>query len=150
MTSPPPSPVCFLIFILPHKAVSILCFFLLFQAIGYTIIYKIILQLHICNLEERERRSNTILIEFSIETRKWLCIGLYKPPSQNDKYFLDNLSLILNKLNCQFDNIMLMGDFSLTVEKKNLEVFMSTFDLDFLIKNLHVFNPLSQIALTYI
>ena len=60
------------------------------------------------------------------------------------------MSLILNKLNCQFDNIMLMGDFNLTVEKKNLEVFMSTFDMDFLIKSLHVFSPLSQIALTYI
>ena len=23
-----------------------------------------------------------ILIEFSIKTRKWLCTGLYKPPSQ--------------------------------------------------------------------
>ena len=46
-----------------------------------------------------------ILIEFSIKTQKWFCIGLYKPPSQNDKYFLDNLSVILNKLTCQFDNI---------------------------------------------
>ena len=50
-----------------------------------------------------------ILIKFSIKTQKWLCIGLYKPPSQTDKYFLDNLLLILNKLNCQFDNIILMG-----------------------------------------
>ena len=75
-----------------------------------------------------------ILIQFSIKTRKWLCIGLYKPPSQNDKYFLDTLSLILNKLTFQFDNIMLMGDFKLTVENKNLEVFMRTFDMKCLIK----------------
>ena len=74
-----------------------------------------------------------ILIEFSIKIRKWLCIGLYKPPSQNDKYFLDNLSLILNKLTCKFDSIMLMEDFNLTVENKNLEVFMSTFDMQGLI-----------------
>ena len=71
-----------------------------------------------------------ILIEFSIKTRKWLCIGLYKPPSQNDKYFVDNLSLILNKLTCQFDNFILMRDFKLTVEDKNLEVFKSTFDMN--------------------
>ena len=75
-----------------------------------------------------------ILIEFSIKTRKWLCFGLYKPPSQNDKYFLDNLSLILNKLTFQFENIILMGDFNFTVENKNLEVFMSTFDMEYLIK----------------
>ena len=74
------------------------------------------------------------MIEFSIKTRKWLCIGLYKPPSQNDKYFLDNLPLDLNKLTCQFDNIILMEDFNLTVENKNLEVFISFFDMKCLIK----------------
>ena len=74
------------------------------------------------NVEGVPDDCEIILIEFSIKTRKWLCIGLYKPPSQNDKYFPDNLSLIFNKVTCQFD-ILLMGDFSLTVEDKNLEVF---------------------------
>ena len=73
------------------------------------------------NVEGFPDDCEIILIEFSIKTRKWLCIGLYDPPSQNDKYFLDNLSLILNKLTCQFDNIILMGDFSFTVEDKNLK-----------------------------
>ena len=58
-----------------------------------------------------------ILIEFSIKTRKCLCIGLYKPPSQNDKYFLDNLLLILIKLTCQFYNILLMGGISASLLK---------------------------------
>ena len=90
-----------------------------------------------------------ILIEFSIKTQKWLCIGLYKPPSQNDKYFLDNLSFILNKLTCQFDNITLMRNFNLTVENKNLEVFMSTLDMECFIKKptCFYFNLLSRIAL---
>ena len=35
---------------------------------------------------------------------------------------------------CQFDNIMLMGNINLTVENKNLEVFMCTFDMECLIK----------------
>ena len=35
---------------------------------------------------------------------------------------------------------MLMGDFNLTVENKNLKVFMSTFDSECLIKKLHVFD----------
>ena len=39
-----------------------------------------------------------------------------------------------------YDKIMLMGDFNLTVENKNLKVFMSTFDSECLIKKLHVFN----------
>ena len=85
------------------------------------------------NVEGVPNDCETILIEFSIKTRKWLCIGLYKSPSQNDKNFLDNLSLILDKLTCQFDNFTLMADFNLTVEDKNLEVFMSTFDMECLI-----------------
>ena len=71
-----------------------------------------------------------ILIYFSIKIQKWLCIGLCKPPSQNDKHFHDNLSLIWNKLTRKFDKIMLMGDFNLTVENKNHEVFMSAFDME--------------------
>ena len=86
------------------------------------------------SLEEVPDDCEIILIEFSIKTRKWICIGLYKPPSQNDKYFLENLSVILNKKTYKHNNIMLMGDFNLTVERKNLEVFTNTFDLEYMIK----------------
>ena len=34
-----------------------------------------------------------VLIEFPIKARELLCIGLYKPLSQNKKNCLDNLSL---------------------------------------------------------
>ena len=29
-----------------------------------------------------------IMSEFLVKTRKWLCIGLYKSPSQNEIFFL--------------------------------------------------------------
>ena len=45
------------------------------------------------------------------------------------------LLLVLNKLACQYNNIMLMGDFNLTVENKHLKIFMNTTDLECLIKN---------------
>ena len=35
---------------------------------------------------------------------------------------------------CEYENVMLIGDFNLTIENKNLEVFMNTFDLKCLIK----------------
>ena len=68
-----------------------------------------------------------------VKTRKWLCIGLYKSPSQNENYFLDILSKVLSKQTCQYENVMLIGDFNLTVNNKNLRVFMNTFNLDSLI-----------------
>lgn len=81
-------------------------------------------------LEEVPDDCEIILNGFSIKTKKWFFIGIYKSSSQNDKYLLDNLSLILNKQTYKYDNTMLMGDFKLTVEKTNLGVFMSTFDLE--------------------
>ena len=71
-----------------------------------------------------------IMFEFLVKTRKWLCIGLYKSPSQNENYFLDILSKVLSKQTCQYENVMLIGDFNLTVNNKNLRLFMNTFNLD--------------------
>ena len=41
------------------------------------------------------------LIQLSIKCRKWLCIGLYNPPSQNEKYFLDNFSRAVTKISSE-------------------------------------------------
>ena len=100
------------------------------------------------NVDSLPDYYEVILIELSIKSWKWLCIGLYKPPSQNEKYFLDNQSLALTKVSCEYENVMLIGDFNLTVENKNLEVFMNAFDLECLIKNLLTFNLPVQVALT--
>ena len=86
------------------------------------------------NFEGVSDDCEATLIELSMKSRKWLYIGLYKPPWQNGKYFIDNLSLALTKMSCECENVMLIGDFDHTVENKNLEVFMNTFDLECLIK----------------
>ena len=41
-----------------------------------------------------------ILLEFTVKNRRWLCIGIYRPPSQNEKYFIDHLSKTLGQLTC--------------------------------------------------
>ena len=68
-----------------------------------------------------------ITFEVLVKTRKWLCIGLYKSPSQNENYFLDILSKVLT---IQYENVILIGDFNLTINKKNLGEFMNKFNLD--------------------
>ena len=50
------------------------------------------------------------LVELSIKNWRWLCIGLYKPHSQNKKYFFKITSLGLTKTSCEYENIMLIGD----------------------------------------
>ena len=97
------------------------------------------------NVEVIVKECEIVLIEFSIRSRKWLFIGLYKPPSQNEKNCLDNLSLIINRLTFQYENVMLIGNLNITIENKNLvEVFMNSFSLECLIKKpacFHSKNP---------
>ena len=37
------------------------------------------------------------MLESLVKTQKWLCIGLYKSPSQNESYFLEILSKVLSR-----------------------------------------------------
>ena len=88
------------------------------------------------NVESIVKECEIVLKEFFIKTCKCLFIGLCKPPSQNENNFLDNLSLIITFqwLTCQYANFMLFCDFNMTIENKNLEVFMNSFGLECLIK----------------
>ena len=63
-----------------------------------------------------------IRLEFLVKTQKWLCIGLYKSPSQNENYFLEILSKVLSRQTCQYKNVILIGGFNLTVNNKNRSV----------------------------
>ena len=46
--------------------------------------------------------------------RKWIILGLYKPPSQNNSLFLENMSKNFSRYLDSYENITLFGDFNLT------------------------------------
>ena len=60
--------------------------------------------------------------------------GIYRPPSQNEKYFIDHLSKTSSQLSRHYDKTVLIEDFNLTFDNKSLENVMTTFDLECLIK----------------
>ena len=68
-----------------------------------------------------------MLLKFSIKALKWLCIGAYKAPSQNDKYFTDNQSKILGQLTHRYDKTMFIAEIKLADDNKNLEFFYECF-----------------------
>ena len=45
-----------------------------------------------------KENSEIILFEFSVSNKKWLLLGSYRPPSQNDFSFISELNLALNFL----------------------------------------------------
>ena len=57
------------------------------------------------NVEGIEKDCEIVLIEFSVKARKWWCIDLYKQTSQNENNFPDNLSLVINRLTCQYETL---------------------------------------------
>ena len=52
------------------------------------------------------------ILEINIRKTKWLIVGCYHPPSQNDNYFFYNLSKALDSLNSNYEKFLLVGDFN--------------------------------------
>ena len=84
-------------------------------------------QIHTKLLEGLE----SIRIEMNLRKQKWLVIGIYKPPQSRGKMFIERLS---NQFHTSYDNILALGDFSMTLEDLKLQDFCDTRDLENLIK----------------
>ena len=69
----------------------------------------------------------------NLQKRKWLVIGIYKPPQSRGKLFIERLSNQLNDLCTNYD-ILLLYDFNMTPEELKLQDFCYTHDLENLIK----------------
>ena len=65
-----------------------------------------------------------ITFELHQSKRKWLFLGIYKPPSQNDIEFLRRISLILDYYLPTCVNFVVIGDFNLPVENSHLEAII--------------------------
>ena len=74
-----------------------------------------------------------ICVELNLRQRKWLVIGIYKPPNFSEEIFVNALLSCLMVASKSFDNIVLMGDFNMTVENNKLQLLLNSFSLDNLI-----------------
>ena len=52
-----------------------------------------------------------IPIELNLRKQKWLILGIYRPPSQNLKSFIENISNQLDVISVYYDNINCSGRF---------------------------------------
>ena len=101
---------------------------------GVGLIFYVNEQIPSKSLESSPMNIELILLDFTVKNQRWLCVGIYRPPSQNEKYFIDHLSKTLGQFSCQYDKTMFIGDFNLSINNQSLENFMNTFDLECLIK----------------
>ena len=92
---------------------------------------------------EIDNLTETTFLEINIQTSKRLFVGCYKSPSQNEEFFISNLFKTINVFSTKYDNILLMGDFNLTIENKHLKelLILSLFILKSLILSPTCFQP---------
>ena len=65
---------------------------------------------------ETDNLTETIFLEVNVQSSKWLFVGCYKLPSQNEEFFISNLCKTINVFSTKYDNILLMGDCNLIIE----------------------------------
>ena len=82
--------------------------------------------------EQTDTNFEIIFLEMTLRTRKWLVIGLYKPPNQKEEYFLKNPGVVNNYLS-KYEHIILLRDFNLTTSNKYLADFTTLFHHESLI-----------------
>ena len=65
--------------------------------------------------------------------RRWLFINTYKPLSQSDNEFTNRLSLIIDYYSPKYENLILIGDFNLSIENQHLDALIQAYNLNNLI-----------------
>ena len=81
-------------------------------------------------------------VELNLRSKKWLLGCSYNPHKEKIISHLNNLSTALDKLCTNYENIILLGDFNVEVEEKNMSEFMSLYNLRNLVKQKTCFkNP---------
>ena len=84
---------------------------------------------------EIDNLTEAIFLKVYVQCSKWLFVGFYKPPSQNEEFFISNLSKTINAFSAKYENILLMGDFNLTIKNKHLEELLNLFNLKSLVSS---------------
>ena len=86
--------------------------------------------------------SETIASEFTISKEKWFCLSIYRPPtSTNLNIFFEKLTNSLSEAVNKYDNLIVMDDFNIDLNKTNcigfgkLEEFCDNFNRTNIVKS---------------
>ena len=54
-----------------------------------------------------------IPFELDLRKEKWMFMCIYRPRAQNEQYFLENLSMIVDRYSSIYDSDIILGDFNM-------------------------------------
>ena len=75
-----------------------------------------------------------ITFELNLRKEKWIFMCIYRPPTQNNQYFLENFSSIYDHYSSIYDSYVFLGYFDVKANCPTLTSFMQSFNLFNLIK----------------
>ena len=75
-----------------------------------------------------------IPIELSIRKQKLLLLPIYRHPSQDQKYFVDAISVNIDKYSAKLENLILIGDFNMEPNDSNMVTLAHDHNLYNLVK----------------
>ena len=74
-----------------------------------------------------------MFLDLNFRKWKWLLVGTYHPPSQNDHYFFENLDKAID-LYSHYEKILLVGNFNAEISEVCLNSFLYQHELKNLVK----------------
>ena len=83
-----------------------------------------------------------LFIEINLRNQKILLVGTYKPPTQENPYFVEHIVKQISEL--KYDRVILMGDFNLEEENMHLDALKTDLNLENLIKQPTCFMSVSH------
>ena len=69
-----------------------------------------------------------IFLELNFKKCKWLLVGTYHPPSQNDHDFFENLDKRIDVYS-HYEKVLLVGDFDAEISEFCLDTFLYQHEL---------------------
>ena len=98
------------------------------------------------NIPSKEIKVNFVLsdgeclfVELDIRKVKWLVVGCYHPPSQNDDYYFCSLSKLLDSLNSNYETFLLAGDFNSEDHEIEISSFLNNHEAKNIVKRKNMF-----------
>ena len=74
------------------------------------------------------------VIEINLHKIKWLLISIYRPPSQSEKFFFEEISKNMEHYFINYENFLVVGDFNLGEKNSILKDFMNSCSLENVVK----------------
>ena len=75
-----------------------------------------------------------ISLEVNLNKKKWVLLSVYRPPTQSEEIFLDNLGRALDRYSGEFENFIILGDFNMTVNEGELKNFLDLYSLKSMVR----------------